>query len=62
LISGIRSGKVDVPTYRVYFWADDGGAREEWELAGAAFHEALQWILTQAKGRPHRIQGVALTT
>ena len=25
--------QVDDPTYRVYFWAGDGAAKEEWELA-----------------------------
>jgi hypothetical protein len=26
--------KVDDPTYRVYFWAEVGDAKDEWELSG----------------------------
>lgn len=29
------ASQIDDPTYRVYFWADDGGAKEEWALSGA---------------------------
>ncbi len=27
--------EVNDPTYRVYFWADDGSGKEEWELSKA---------------------------
>lgn len=36
-----QSTQVDDPTCRVYFWADDGGNKEEWELSGADIHEVL---------------------
>lgn len=44
-----QATQVDDPTYRVYFWADDGGANEEWELSGADLHEVLKWIPTKPK-------------
>lgn len=50
-----QTTQVNDPTYRVYFWADDGGAKEEWELSGADLHEVLKWIPTQAKGRSYSL-------
>ncbi|MGP4032357.1 hypothetical protein [Pseudarthrobacter sp. 1C304] len=32
------------PTYRVYFWAEGGEAKEEWELSGTDLDEVLEWI------------------
>lgn len=47
--------QIDDPTYRVYFWADDGGAKEEWELSGADLDEVLEWIPSQSDGRSHSL-------
>jgi hypothetical protein len=50
--------EVDDPTYRVYFWADDGSGKEEWELSKADLDEVLQWIPSQSRGRSHSLWAV----
>ena len=50
-----QTSQVDDPTYRVYFWAKGGGAKEEWELFGADLDEVLEWIRLQSRGRSHSV-------
>jgi hypothetical protein len=36
--------EVDHPTYRVYFWTQDGSACDEWRVTDAAnIHDVLAW-------------------
>lgn len=38
-----QTTQVDDPTYGVYFWADNGGAKVEWELSSADLREVLEF-------------------
>ena len=53
-----QTSQVDNPTYRVYFWADGGDAKEEWELTGADLDEVLEWIRPRSRGRSHSLWAV----
>jgi len=53
-----QTSQVDDPTYRVYFWAGDGAAKEEWELAETDLREVLAWIPTRSAGRSHSLWAV----
>ncbi|GHD43734.1 hypothetical protein D9V29_13940 [Mycetocola manganoxydans] len=57
-----QTTQVDDPTYRVYFWAEGGGAKEEWELFDADLDEVLEWIPAHALGRPHSLWAVTRST
>lgn len=48
----------DVPTYRVYFWADDASGKEEWELSETDLDDVLQWIHQHGNGRSHSLWAV----
>ena len=50
--------QVDDPTYRVYFWAEGGDAKEEWELSGADLDEVLDWIPSHYQGRSYSLWAV----
>lgn len=50
--------QVDDPSYRVYFWAEDGSTKEEWELTGADLDEVLEWIPSQSRGWYHSLWAV----
>lgn len=50
--------EVDDPVYRVYFWEEGGGAKEEWELSEGDLDEVLDWIPTRSLGRSHRLWAV----
>lgn len=49
--------QIDAPSYRVYFWTDDG-AKEEWELSGADLFEVLEWLRSTADGRSFSLWAV----
>jgi hypothetical protein len=53
-----QTTQVDNPTYRVYFWTEGGGAKEEWELSGADLPEVLEWIPAHSTGRSHSLWAV----
>jgi hypothetical protein len=46
--------QIDAPSYRVYFWTEDG-AKEEWELSGMDLYEVLEWIRSTAGGRSYSL-------
>lgn len=46
------------PTYRVFFWSDDGGTCEEWELSEVDLDEVLAWIPSRSAGRTHSLWAV----
>lgn len=43
------------PSYRVFFWSDDDGSCEEWELFESDVDEVLAWIPEQSAGRSHSL-------
>lgn len=53
-----QTSQVDDPGYRVHFWADDGRAKEEWDLSEADLDEVLSWIPSHARGRSHSLWAV----
>lgn len=53
-----QTSQVDDPTFRIYFWTDGGGAKEEWELSEADLDEVLAWIPSHANGRAHSLWAV----
>jgi hypothetical protein len=50
--------QIEDPTYRVDFWAEDGGAKEEWELSGTDLDEVLDWIPARSQGRSYSLWAV----
>lgn len=52
---------VSDPSYRVFFWTDDGSRCEEWELTEADLGEVLAWIPSKAGGRSHSLWVVVRT-
>jgi hypothetical protein len=50
--------QVDDPTYRVYFWAEGGATKQEWELSNADLDEVLEWIPSHSQGRSHSLWAV----
>lgn len=50
-----QTQQVDDPNYRVYFWAEDGSAKEEWELTGTDLDGVLDWIASESHGRSHSL-------
>lgn len=56
-----QTSQVDDPTFRIYFWADGGGAKEEWELSEADLDEVLDWISSRAEDRSHSLWAVTRT-
>lgn len=50
-----QTSQVDDPSYRVYFWAEDAGAKEEWEISEGDLDEVLAWISSHASGRSHSL-------
>lgn len=50
--------QVNDPAYRVYFWADGGASKQEWELSGADLDDVLEWIPSHSHGRSHTLWAV----
>ena len=53
-----QTAQVDAPSYRVYFWSDDGSSKTEWELSGADLLEVLEWIPLHSDGLSHSLWAV----
>ena len=49
--------ELDHPTYRVYFWTQDGAACDEWRVTDAAnFHDVIAWAYERVgAGRSHQV-------
>lgn len=52
------TNETTAPTYRVFFWSDDGSTCEDWELSEADLDEVLTWIPSRSAGRTHTLWAV----